>query len=43
MYIAHGCVADIVLEGLCFYKPGFLLVLLFEKILAKGEGGKFSS
>lgn len=36
MYVsAHGCVADSVLEVLCFYKPGFVLVLLFKEILGK--------
>lgn len=32
---AHGCVADAVLEMLCFYKPGFVLVLLLKEILGK--------
>lgn len=36
MYVsAHGCVADAVLEMPCFYKPGFVLVLLFKENLGK--------
>lgn len=39
MYVsAHGRVAASVLEMLGFYKPGFVLVLLFKEIL--GKGGK---
>lgn len=40
MYVsAHGCVANAVLEVLCFYKPGFVLLLFFKEIC--GKKGKY--
>lgn len=36
MYVsAHGRVANTVLEVLCFYKPGFVLLLFFKEIYGK--------
>lgn len=36
MYVsAHGRVASAVLEVLCFYKPGFVLLLFFKEIYGK--------